>query len=242
MSTKAQTKANRQNAQKSTGPQTAEGKAVVSQNAVKHGLFAAEAVIKGENPADYEAYHDQFLAEWKPVGMVESMLAERVISLWWRLQRVERMQNQAIDHLIEDQITDPKARRKRECYYLNQGIRPEDPRFDLDRLPLGRIATSDWSNGMVLDRMMMYERRIENSVIKMMKELKRFQVIRRIERQEVEKQREPSPSLRDEAATQSNSSSQSETATQLAVKKGNLKKQTQYVQDLTDVKSLMKGD
>jgi hypothetical protein len=36
-------------------PKTDEGKAVVSQNAVKHGLFAAEAAIKGENPADYEA-------------------------------------------------------------------------------------------------------------------------------------------------------------------------------------------
>ena len=96
----------------------------------------------------------------------------------------------------------------------------------------------------------MYERRIENSVIKMMKELKRFQVIRRIERQEVEKQREPSPSLRDslgghltaEAATQSNSPSQSETATQPAVKKGKLKKQTQYIEDLMSAKSLMQGD
>ena len=55
MATKAQTKANQQNAQKSTGPQTAEGKNVVSQNAVKHGLFT-DSVIKGENPADYEAW------------------------------------------------------------------------------------------------------------------------------------------------------------------------------------------
>ena len=81
MSTTEQIKANRQNAQKSTGPKTDEGKAVVSQNAVKHGLFAAEAVIKGEDPADYEAYHDQFLVELAPVGMVESMLAARIISL-----------------------------------------------------------------------------------------------------------------------------------------------------------------
>ncbi len=58
MSTEAQINANRQNAQKSTGPRTAEGKAVVSQNAVKHGLFAAEAVIRIENPADYEPAHD----------------------------------------------------------------------------------------------------------------------------------------------------------------------------------------
>jgi hypothetical protein len=232
MATTAQIFANRLNSKQSTGPQTAEGKAVVSKNAVKHGLFAAEAVITGENPAEYEAYHDQFLAEWKPVGMTETMLAERIVSLAWRLQRVERMQNQAIDHLIEHQITDPKARRKRECYYLNQGIRPGDPRFDLDRLPLGRIATSDWSNGMVLDRMMMYERRIENSVIKMMKELKRFQVIRRIERQEVEKQQ----FAHEQAIPQACGF---EAAT---VKKGKLKKQTQYVQDLTDVKSLTHKD
>jgi len=54
MSTKVQINANQQNAQKSTGPQTDEGKAVVSQNAVKHGLFAAETVITVEDPADYE--------------------------------------------------------------------------------------------------------------------------------------------------------------------------------------------
>ncbi len=45
MATEAQTNANRANSQKSTGPRTAEGKAAVSQNAVKHGLFGHEAVI-----------------------------------------------------------------------------------------------------------------------------------------------------------------------------------------------------
>jgi hypothetical protein len=81
MSTAAQIKANRQNAKKSTEPKTDEGKATVSQNAVKHGLFA-ESVIKGENEAEYEAFHDEMFAELAPVGMVELMLAERVISLW----------------------------------------------------------------------------------------------------------------------------------------------------------------
>ena len=103
-------------------------------------------IIKGENPADYEAFHDQFLAELAPVGIVESMLAERVISLSWRLQRAGRMQNQVIDDMIECKVTNPSAIHHRENHCYNAGIRPGDPRFASDRLPLGRIATSDWSN------------------------------------------------------------------------------------------------
>ena len=229
MSTEEQINANRQNAQKSTGPKTDEGKAVVSKNAIKHGLFAAEAVITGEDPAVYEAYHDQFLAEWKPVGMVESMLAERIVSLSWRLQRAERMQNQVMDDMIGREVTNNPARRHRGYYYIKKGIRLDDPRVDLDDLPLGRIATSDWSNCRVLDRMFMYERRIESSVIKMMKELKRFQVLRRVEIQEVEKKQ----FAHEQAIPQACGF---EAAT---LKKGNLKKQTQYVHDLMDAKALM---
>jgi hypothetical protein len=48
MSTEAQIKANRENAQKSTGPKTAEGKTVVSQNVVKHGLLSCQAAISGK--------------------------------------------------------------------------------------------------------------------------------------------------------------------------------------------------
>jgi hypothetical protein len=217
MSTQKQIKANRQNAQKSTGPKTDEGKAAVSKNAVKHGLFAAEAVITGEDPADYEAFHDNFLAELAPVGMVESTLAERVISMAWRLQRAERMQTQVIEDMIERKVTNPSAIRSREWDRSSEGIRPGDPRYDPEHLALGRIATSDWSYFRVLDRMLMYERRIENSMMKMIKDLKRFQIMRRIELQDANQQNEPSPSLRDGAATRS----------ALAVSKGNLKKQSQ---------------
>jgi len=92
MSTQAQIKANRQNSKKSTGPKTDEGKAAVSQNAVKHGLFA-QSVIYGENEGDYEAFHEKFFAKLDPVGAVELFLAERAANLAWRLKRVERMQS-----------------------------------------------------------------------------------------------------------------------------------------------------
>jgi len=242
MSTKAQIKANQQNAQKSTGPQTAEGKAAVSQNAVRHGLFAAEAVIQGEDPSDYELYRDKYLAELLPVGMVESMLAERIVSLWWRLRRAERMQNEAIEDMIGRKVTNLLSRHDREYYYSNQRIRPGDPRYALDDLPLGRIAISDWSHSKVLDRMLMYERRIENSVIKIMKELKRFQVMRRIELQNVEKI-EPSTSLRDEDATRSNPPSlKDEAAAPKTEKHGDLKKQSQYAVVQLGARSYIKRD
>ena len=187
MSTEKQINANRQNAQKSTGPKTEEGKAAVSKNAIKHGLFA-ESVVTGEKEAEYEAFYGELLAELAPRGAIELLLAERVVSLSWRLKRAERMQNQAIEDMIGRKVTNDPARRKRECYYINQGIYRGDPRMDLDDLPLGRIAISDWKYSKVLDRMLMYEWRMENSVIKLMKELKRFQTIRRIEWQNAEQQ------------------------------------------------------
>jgi hypothetical protein len=181
MSTQAQIKANRRNAKKSTGPKTDKGKAAVSQNAVKHGLFA-ESVITGENPAEYAAFHDNMLVELAPVGMMELMLAERVVNLWWRLRRAERMQNEVIEDKIENRVTNPWAieRRKDHCY--NEGLEPGDPRFEPEHLALGRIAISDWAACRILDRMLLYERRIESSLNRAMRELKRFQVVRRIEK------------------------------------------------------------
>jgi len=232
MSTKAQVKANQKNAQKSTGPQTDEGKATVSQNAVKHGLFAAEAVIKGEDPAEYQAYHDQFLAELDPVGAVETMLADRFVSLAWRLKRAERMQNQAIDSMIESQIDNPMAKSLNMVKWHAKGVKLGDSRYVISHLQLGRIASSDWCNCRVLDRMMLYERRIESSMTKMMNELKRQQIMRRIEQQDADdEQYEPSPSLWDEAATQCP-----------AEKKVDLKKQSQYAPELMGATSFLKGD
>lgn len=119
MATQKQIKANRQNSKKSTGPKTDEGKKAVSQNAIKHGLFA-ESIIYGENEADYEAVHDNMLAELDPVGVVEAVLAKRAVSLSWRLRRAERMQNEVIEDMIGSKVTTDPARRAREDYYYNQ--------------------------------------------------------------------------------------------------------------------------
>ncbi len=234
MTTKAQNKANRQNSKKSTGPKTAEGKAVVSQNAVKHGLFAAEAVVKGEDPADYQAYHDQYFAELLPNGMVESMLAERVVSLSWRLQRAERMQNQSIEDFTERHVTDPLPRRTRVLTCHAQGIPLGDHRCISSHLSLGRIAIVDWSNNRVLERLFMYERRIESSLYKTINKLKRYQLMRMLAEADIRKQKE-------ERAMEEEFAFGGGAATRYgpAVKNGDLKKQSQFEQKQMHAMSLM---
>src|SRR4030042_385962 len=233
MATIAQIFANRQNAPKSTGPQTDKGKSAVSQNEVKHGLFA-ESVIKGENEADYEAFHDNFLAEFAPAGAVELMLAERVVNLAWRLKRAERMQNQVIDDMRENYITNPLARRMHVLATQAQGVPLGDPRCTDRHLPLGRVARLDWSSSKVLERMMIYEKRIESSLHKTMDELKKYQIMRRIEYQDADEQYLHAQTIPKafgfEAATQSMRaypSLRDEAATQQVEKKVDLKKQSQ---------------
>jgi len=43
------TSANRRNAQRSTGPKTQEGKALVSRNTVKHGFLSRETLLPDED-------------------------------------------------------------------------------------------------------------------------------------------------------------------------------------------------
>jgi hypothetical protein len=240
MSTQKQVKANRKNAQKSTGPKTAKGKAKVSKNAVKHGLFAEEAVITGENPADYEAYRDEFLAEMRPVGAVETMLAERFVSLAWRLMRAQRMQNQAFEDYIENHVTNPLTMRTRVLTCHAQGIPLGDKRCTSGHLPLGRAAKADWGCCRVLERMFMYERRIELSMTRILREFKKQQIIHQLEQQDAYKQYESEQTIhnpmndnRDKAATRI----RDEASTR--ANNRNLKKQSQSSPDIMGANPFM---
>ena len=57
MTTEKQIEANKKNALKSTGAVTEEGKAIVSKNAIKHGIFARDFIItSGDDKKDEEGY------------------------------------------------------------------------------------------------------------------------------------------------------------------------------------------
>ena len=84
--------ANRANAQKSTGPKTREGRAASRMNALKHGLLSQEVLIcsphRYESEAELFALHDRFWNELQPMGPLELMLCDQIVTTHWRLRRV----------------------------------------------------------------------------------------------------------------------------------------------------------
>jgi hypothetical protein len=171
MTTEARIHANRLNAQKSTGPNTPQGKAVVSQNALKHGLSARHDVIITESQEEFDLHRHALLAELAPEGPMESILADRIVSLSWRLKRADLIQNQTIDALHEESTA-------KLFPALTRLLTPENQDPDLI---LGRIALKDFSNERVLDRLLMYERRIEHSLYKTTLELQRLRLLRNLD-------------------------------------------------------------
>ena len=92
MTTDKQRKANRQNAKKSTGPRTEEGKARSSQNGLKHGLLARDAVMAGEDPAEYDRQLQQLEENIFPKNAIEFELVRQIADAEWRLRRLSRIE------------------------------------------------------------------------------------------------------------------------------------------------------
>jgi hypothetical protein len=83
--------ANRRNAQKSTGPLTPAGRAVSSMNALKHGILSKQVLVKGSNiqesSRELSALHERFWQNLNPVGPMEEMLVNQIVTTHWRWQR-----------------------------------------------------------------------------------------------------------------------------------------------------------
>ena len=92
MASKAQIAANRRNAEKSTGPQSARGKAAIGRNALSHGLTAARIICFDESEADFAAFAEGLRAALQPADPVEAQLAERIALCAWRLRRAYRVE------------------------------------------------------------------------------------------------------------------------------------------------------
>ncbi len=87
MSSAAQTLANQQNSQHSTGPRTAEGKRQSSFNSLRHGLTSQLVVLPNEDAEAYAALRAALFRDYAPETTEEQILTQTICDSQWRLER-----------------------------------------------------------------------------------------------------------------------------------------------------------
>jgi hypothetical protein len=103
-----QLNANRENAKKSTGPKTEDGKNIVRRNASRHHITGQVFTMTDDDRAAYEIFTKGFMEDFKPAGALEITLVQSVADGYWRLNRTVAVENntfaleaQANEHLVD---------------------------------------------------------------------------------------------------------------------------------------------
>jgi hypothetical protein len=104
MSSTAQILANRRNAEKSSGPVTAAGKARVSQNATRLGLFSVANFVRPEERDVFNEFETGYLLELSPGSPLEQTLAREIVHAAWRLRRCASLEVAPPDHLTDEEL------------------------------------------------------------------------------------------------------------------------------------------
>jgi hypothetical protein len=158
MATEAQVRANAQNAQRSTGPQTDEGKAAAARNALRHGLCSAQALLPEEDDAPLAVLRQALRADLKPRGPMEDLLFERIVAAEWRLRRAMLVECGIFER------TDARFEAGNTQKTLTQQLRHKFQDACLSADALGKLSR--------------YENSIERGMIRALTELRRLQEAR----------------------------------------------------------------
>jgi hypothetical protein len=208
MTSDKQAQANRSNALKSTGPKTPQGKAAVRHNATKHGLLSQEVLLPEEDAAALEELGERLRAELQPVGELEGMLVDRIVSASWRLSRLGRVEAGIFTWELYGEWA-KRARQEASSYTKQEGgyadlipdpfqrtttitdqekhqeamstAREMDAKQETETATLGRTFIRDADGANAFSKLSRYETAIERSLYKALHELQRLQAGRNAE-------------------------------------------------------------
>lgn len=109
MSTEAQVCANQANAQLSTGPTSAEGRAVSCMNNFRTGLTGSSfSVLPWENEEEYNTLHSALQAQLEPRGPFERLIVEKMAQHQWLAQRALVLQDMCFNNELPTSDDDKK--------------------------------------------------------------------------------------------------------------------------------------
>ena len=148
MTTEKQVQANRKNAQKSTGPTSATGKAKVSGNRITHGILSNKLLLEGENPDDYQSLLDDLLSQLRPVGTLEQALVEKIAVILWRQRRLVGAETATIELAINPkQLASEVESGMGLSGFGSEKIEPED----FQPLNQEQIEQLDWCKAIIAE-------------------------------------------------------------------------------------------
>lgn len=127
-------------------------------NALKHGILSKNLILTSENATDLEAMRNDFSNDLKPVGTMEGILVDQIISGYWRLKRLYRVETQSMDWYANDNggftiITESEEQQERK-------------------------SVRDMVNNETVEVILRYQTTIERSIYKAYHELERLQAKR----------------------------------------------------------------
>jgi hypothetical protein len=130
--------------------------------------------VEGEDREAFERHRRAFIGELAPVGAVETTLAERIARLSWRLKQAEWLQNEALNNLIEKEMSNPLVKLAESLLAEGVDLMGDDPETNPD-LAVGRAVAKDFSGERVIERLSIYEEQVQNRLFKAMDDLRRLQ-------------------------------------------------------------------
>ena len=164
--------ANRNNAKKSTGPRTENGKAWAKRNAVKHGLRAEHIITVGENKIEFEELKDRFVKELQPIDIISMQLVNRIVLTAWNLQRSDKIQSGMLAYEMLSYEADEYKSKLKEIHHADfAGSQIKVPYQNL-LMGLSFLRDCNSSNAMV--KLGSYETRLLNRYSQLLEQLKKY--------------------------------------------------------------------
>ncbi len=173
MNQKTRALINQQNAQQSTGPRTEEGKERSSLNAVKHNLSGNHLILQNHEYAEHTRMTKAMLADLKPQTEPERQIAQKVIDLNFRLNRITAIENNLLN--FDMSANDPQS-------IDDEGI--------ARMFAQTRAWKKDAHSFEILGR---YEARLSRQLLQYQKEFERLQTVRKAEATAAAQTKETAP-------------------------------------------------
>lgn len=128
---------------KSTGPRTPTGKDRSKHNAIRDGIFSSAVLLSNESKKTLNSFANKIYSYAKPVGGLEEILVDKLISQFWRYGRVLRVENAQIEYQLESVFQDREKRIGEAAKFITSQ--------PLDQTDMKHLLVNKYTNPIITD-------------------------------------------------------------------------------------------